>query len=92
MLNADNEFLTIFLVFYRKFAAPSKLLKSLIAKFEEAARSAVDYLLQMIVQTRYPHSGISNLTIDVAISWHIGFIHTPPISVTLPPMQKHEHL
>jgi hypothetical protein len=41
------------LVFYRKFAAPSKLLESLIGKYEEAQRAAVDYMLQMIVQTRY---------------------------------------
>ena len=53
VLTVDDDFLTIFLVFYRKFAAPSKLLHSLIAKYEEANRSAVDYMLQMIVQTRY---------------------------------------
>jgi len=51
-LIADEDLLTIFLAFYRKFAAPSKLLDSLLAKFEEAGRSAVDYILQMIVQTR----------------------------------------
>ena len=53
VLTVDDDFLTIFLVFYRKFAAPSKFLRSLIAKYEEAKRSAVDYMLQMIVQTRY---------------------------------------
>jgi hypothetical protein len=52
-LIADEEFLTIFLAFYRKFAAPSKLLHSLIAKYEEGSRSAIDYMLKMIVQTRY---------------------------------------
>ena len=52
LLIADVEFLNIFLVFYRRFAAPSKLLESLIAKYEEASISAVDYILQMIVQTR----------------------------------------
>jgi hypothetical protein len=45
--------MNIFLVFYRRFAAPSKLLESLIARFNEASQSAVDYMLQMIVQTRY---------------------------------------
>jgi len=54
ILIVDDEFLTIFLAFYRKFAAPSKFLQSLIAKYEEASRSALDYMLQMIVQTRYP--------------------------------------
>jgi hypothetical protein len=48
----DEEFIFIFLVFYRKFAAPSRLLQSLIAKFEEASNSAVDTMLQMIAQTR----------------------------------------
>ena len=52
-MTLDDEFLNMFLVFYRKFAAPSKLLECLIAKYEEATRSAVDYMLQMIVQTRY---------------------------------------
>src|SRR5271170_1013180 len=49
----DEDFRTIFLVFYRRFAAPSRLLQSLIAKFEEATRSAIDIMLQMIRQTRY---------------------------------------
>lgn len=53
MLTLDDDFLAIFLVFYRKFAAPSTLLHGLIAKFEEASRSAIDYMLQMIIQTRY---------------------------------------
>jgi hypothetical protein len=52
-LIVDEEFLTMFLAFYRKFAAPSKLLQSLIAKYEEGSRSAIDYMLKMIVQTRY---------------------------------------
>lgn len=52
LLIVDEDFIFIFLVFYRKFAAPSKLLQSLIAKFQEATESAIDYMLQMIAQTR----------------------------------------
>jgi hypothetical protein len=53
VLIVDQDFMFIFLVVYRKFAAPSRLLQSLIAKFEEASTSAVDYMLQMIAQTKY---------------------------------------
>jgi hypothetical protein len=52
VLTVDEDFIFIFLVVYRKFAAPSRLLQSLIAKFEEASNSAVDCMLQMIAQTR----------------------------------------
>lgn len=53
MLMIDNDFALIFLVVYRRFAAPSKLLNSLISKFEEATTHAIDSILRMIIQTRY---------------------------------------
>jgi hypothetical protein len=66
-LIVDDDFIFIFLVFYRKFAAPSKLLQSLIAKFKEATESAIDYMLQMIPQMRYaPSIDLTNRA-DVAI-------------------------
>jgi hypothetical protein len=67
LLIIDDDFIFTFLVFYRKFAAPCNLLRSLIAKFKEATEFAIDYMLQMIVQTRYLPSG-SKLTVDVVIS------------------------
>jgi hypothetical protein len=48
--------MTVFLVFYRKFAPPSKLLSSLMAKFEEASELAIDYTYQIIIQSKYPLS------------------------------------
>lgn len=52
MLTVDDDFITVFLVFYRKFAAPSRLLRALITRYKEAESRAIDYMLQMVVQTR----------------------------------------
>lgn len=67
LLIVDDDFIFTFLVFYRKFAAPCNLLRSLIAKFKEATDFAIDYMLQMIIQTRFlPSRRI--LRVDVVIS------------------------
>jgi len=50
--NVDEDFIFIFLVVYRKFAAPSRLLRSILTRFKEAESRAIDYMLQMVVQTR----------------------------------------
>ena len=86
-LSLDDDFITTFLVFYRKFAAPSKLLQTLVSRFEEASRLAVDYMLQMIAQTRYFLS-YANLIPDVVISSLNGYLLTPTISLIPLPMQK----
>ena len=67
LLIVDDDFIFTFLVFYRKFAAPCNLLRSLIVKFKEATDFAIDYMLQMILQTRYlPSRRI--LKVDVVMS------------------------
>jgi hypothetical protein len=77
-LTVDDDFIFLFLIFYRKFAAPSKLLQSLISKFEEASRLAVDYMLQMIAQTRYLRR---KTYLDAVMSWDDGYSTIQMISI-----------
>jgi hypothetical protein len=79
----------MFLAFYRKFAAPSKLLHSLIAKYEEGSRSAIDYMLKMIVQTRYNPLSDTQTLPHPFIPAHADFIqmlrHPNEMAPNLPP-------
>ncbi|KAF3910522.1 hypothetical protein ABW21_db0200413 [Orbilia brochopaga] len=47
MSRADQDFATVMLCFFRKFAAPVDLLDSILAKFERVGREEPIFLLQM---------------------------------------------
>ena len=53
MSKADSKFASIFLCFYRKFAAPSALLLAFIQRFEDVSASDRPDLLRLDAQLRY---------------------------------------
>lgn len=53
MSKSDSKFVTIFLCFYRKFAAPSDLISAVIHRFEKLSNDDVPQIMRITSQLRY---------------------------------------